>query len=362
MSDRELLDNEQLDEFKASYGVDAEVPPPTGAKTPMRRGDKADKFEPESAPTAVKAPGTKAGMINAMMNAMGGMKKQDLQAAYGKVMAAMGDSVHGKMKEDLDVEEETVSARNLPKVTIEDIDVTEDVQAMFEGTEDLTEEFKEKALIVFEAAVVAKVNEQLEKISTNFEAELAEEIETIKTDLSEQLDSYLDYVVEQWMEENRLAVEQGLKAEMVEDFMKGLKGLFEEHYIDIPDEKIDVVEELASKAEELEAKLNEEISKNVELKQLVEEYTKDQLVESVSEDLTETQKAKFKTLAEGVDFKDQESFVQKLEVIKESYFGQAEESKTNYDFDEAEPIEEEVKPASGTMAVYVNAISRSIKK
>lgn len=362
MSDTTLHEEEQLDEFKASFGVNAEVPPATAKKVPARKGDKNVTDTPVDSPTAVKPPGTKAGMINAMMNVMNGMKKNDLQAAYGKVMTAMGDSVHNKMKEDLDLEDEDISVRDLPRITTEDIDVSDEVAMMFEGTEDLTEEFKEKAVTIFEAAVVAKVNEQLAKITTDFESELSEEIDNVKKELAENLDSYLDYVVEQWMEDNKLAIEQGLKSEMVEDFMRGLKGLFEEHYIEIPDEKVDVVEELASKTEELEAKLNEEIKKNVELKSIVEDYAKDKLIEAVSEDLTETQKAKFRTLAEGVDFKDQESFVSKLDVIKESYFGKSEETTSHYDFDEAEPIEEEAKPASGPMAVYVNAISRSIKK
>lgn len=363
MSDTTLHEEEQLDEFKASFGVNAEVPPATAKKVPARRGDKNVTDDPVDSPTAVKPPGTKAGMINAMMNVMNGMKKNDLQAAYGKVMSAMGDNVHGKMKEDLDLEDEDgFSARAIPRITTEDIDVSDEVAMMFEGTEDLTEEFKEKAVTIFEAAVVAKVNEQLAKITTDFESELSEEIDNVKKELAENLDSYLDYVVEQWMEENKLAIEQGLKSEMVEDFMRGLKGLFEEHYVEIPDEKVDVVEELASKTEELESKLNEEIKRNVELKSIVEDYAKDKLIEAVSEDLTETQKAKFRTLAEGVEFKDQENFVQKLDVIKESYFGKSEEATTHYDFDEAEPIEEEVRPASGPMAVYVNAISRSIKK
>lgn len=359
MSDTTLHEEEQLDEFKASFGVNAEVPPATAKKAPARKGDRNVTDDPVDSPTAVKPPGTKAGMINAMMNAMNGMKKTDLHAAYGKVMSAM--NVKEEVSDE-DYDEEVVSIRDLPTITTEDIDVSDEVQAMFEGTEDLTEEFKEKAVTIFEAAVVAKVNEQLSKITADFESELSEEIENAKKELAENLDSYLDYVVEQWMEDNKLAIEQGLKAEMVEDFMRGLKGLFEEHYIEVPDEKVDVVEELASRTEELEAKLNEEISKNVELKSIVEDYTKDKLIESVSEDLTETQKAKFRTLAEGVEFKDQDTYMHKLDVIKESYFGKSEEATSYYDFDEAEPIEEEARPASGPMAVYVNAISRSIKK
>jgi len=357
----ETATEEQLDEFKASMGDPSEVPEPTSVKAKPRKGDKKVEDDPQDSPTAVKVPGTKAGMINAMMTAMNNTPTKQLKASYGKMMAGM------KM-EDVDFEEDAIeevhSARDLPKITSEDVSVAEDVSAMFEGAEDLNEEFKEKATTIFEAAVVAKVNEQLEKISVNFEAELSEEVETVRKEMTENLDQYLDYVVEQWMEENRLAVEQGLKAEMVEDFLKGLKGLFEDHYVEIPDEKVDVVEELAARAEELESKLNEQIEKNVELRGVVEQYDRGQLIESVSNGLTDTQKAKFETLAEGIDFSDEESFVNKLTIVKESYFGNGDETTSSYELDDDEPLSEETseKAVPSEMATYVNAISRSVKK
>lgn len=368
MSDQDIQEvelqetqEEQLDEFKASMGDPSEVPEPTSVKAKPRKGDKKVEDDPQDAPTAVKVPGTKAGMINAMMSKMNEMPTKQLKASYGKMMAGM------KM-EDVEFEDEAIeevhSVRDLPKVTAEDISVLEDVTAMFEGADDLNEEFKEKAVTIFEAAVVAKVNEQLEKISTNFEAELSEEVDTLQKEMTENLDQYLDYVVEQWMEENRLAVEQGLKAEMVEDFLKGLKGLFEDHYVEIPDEKVDVVEELAAKTEELESKLNEQIEKNVDLRNVVEGHNRDQLIESVSNGLTDTQKAKFETLAEGLDFSDKETFVKKLDIIKESYFGKGDDVTTSYQLDDDEPLLEETseKAVPSEMAQYVNAISRSIKK
>jgi len=357
----ETSSEEQLDEFKASMGDPSEVPEPTSVKAKPRKGDKKVEDDPKDSPTAVKVPGTKAGIINAMMSKMNDMPTKQLKASYGKMMDGM------KM-EDVDFDEGTIeevhSARDLPKITSEDVSVSEDVSAMFEGAEDLNVEFKEKATTIFEAAVVAKVNEQLEKISVNFEAELSEEIETVRKEMTENLDQYLDYVVEQWMEENRLAVEQGLKAEMVEDFLKGLKGLFEDHYVEIPDEKVDVVEELASKTEELESKLNEQIEKNVELRGVVAQYDRGQLIESVSNGLTDTQKAKFETLAEGIDFSDEEAFTNKLNIVKESYFGKGEEVTSSYQLDDDEPLAEETseKTIPSEMAGYVNAISRSIKK
>jgi len=357
----ETVEEEQLDEFKASMGDPSEVPEPTSTKAKPRKGDKKVTDDPKDSPTAVKVPGTKAGMINAMMSKMNEMPTKQLKSSFGKMMA-------GLKMEEVEVEEDAIeevhSVRDLPKVTAEDVSVAEDVNAMFEGADDLNEEFKEKAATIFEAAVVAKVNEQLEKISTNFEAELAEEVETLQKEMTENLDQYLDYVVEQWMEENRLAVEQGLKAEMVEDFLKGLKGLFEEHYVEIPDEKVDVVEELATRTEELESKLNEQIEKNVELHGVVEQYKRDQLIESVSASLTDTQKAKFETLAEGIDFNDEETFTNKLTIVKESYFGKGEDTTSSYELDDDEPLTEEAaeKPVPAEMANYVNAISRSIKK
>ena len=350
---------EQLDEFKASMGDPSEVPEPTSVKAKPRKGDKKVEDDPKDAPTAVKVPGTKAGMINAMLSKMNEMPTKQLKASYSSAMAKM---------ENVEFEEDTIeevhSARDLPKITAEDVSVTEDVSAMFEGADDLTEGFKDKATTIFEAAVVAKVNEQLEKISTNFEAELSEEVETVRKEMTENLDQYLDYVVEQWMEENRLAVEQGLKAEMVEDFLKGLKGLFEDHYVEIPDEKVDVVEELAAKTEELESKLNEQIEKNVELRGVVAQYDRGQMIESVSNGLTDTQKAKFETLAEGIDFSDEESFTNKLNIVRESYFGKGEDVTSSYQLDDDEPLLEETseKTIPSEMAGYVNAISRSIKK
>ena len=356
MSDQ-VLENDQLDEFKASMGDPSEVPEPTATKAPKPKGSKDVEDDPQDAPTAVKAPGTKAGIIHAAMQKMNAMSTKQLKAQYGGMMKAM---------EEVEVSEEEAQevVQEAPKVTFEDIDISDDIRAMFETDESLSEDFKTKAATIFEAAVVSKINEQLEKISANFESEVESEIQTVKEEMAEKLDSHLDYVVDQWMEQNQLAVEHGIKAEMVENFMVGMKQLFDEHYVSIPEEKVDVVEELAAKAEDLEENLNEEISRNVELRKVVETYTKEKLIESVSDELTETQKAKFKTLAEGIDYSDNESFVQKLEVIKESYFGQIEEATSSYDFDDSEPLEEEVnnkKTSDPSMAAYVDAISRSIK-
>ena len=181
------------------------------------------------------------------------------------------------------------------------------------------------------------------------------------------MDTYLDYVVEQWAKDNELAIEQGLKAELTEDFMSGLKNLFEDHYIDIPETKVDVVEELAAKNEELQSQLNAEMEKNMEAKKAIEENDQQKIIDTVTEGLAETQKEKFQTLAEGVEFKDKESFQKKLSIIKESYFS-VDNDKEVADLvgETDEPLDEEAKPEGSSldpkMAGYAAAISRSLKK
>jgi hypothetical protein len=329
-----------------------------------------------------KEVGTKMGMINAMMKKMGGMNKQAVEMMYNMAMmpkAKMGETMqkmnammmpkegmkmNAAMKPKMKMEEvETGDSSNeVYKVTPQDIDIKDDVKALF-GNEDLSEEFKDKAATVFEAAVVSKINEHIDIYNTTVQSSYEEDVKAIKEEMAEKMDSYMDYVVEQWSDENKLAIEQGLKNELVEDFMKGLKGLFEEHYIDIPEEKVDVVEELAAKNEELQAQLNAEIERNVEIKKDLDENSKNKMVDTVSEGLTETQKDKFKTLAEGIDFSDKETYQKKLETIKESYFvEETQKEVTSPIGDTEEPLDEEIKQPKGSMAGYVNAISRSLKK
>ena len=252
------------------------------------------------------------------------------------------------------------------KVTAQDIDIKDDVKALF-GNEDLSEEFKEKATTIFETAVVNKINETIETYNNSMNESYQEDTQAIKDELSEKMDTYLDYVVEEWSKENELAIEQGLKAELTEDFMAGLKNLFEDHYIDIPEAKVDVVEELAAKNEELQGQLNAEMEKNIEAKKAIEENDQQKIIDQVTEGLAETQKEKFQTLAEGVEFKDTESFQKKLSIIKESYFSVDNEKEVADLVGETdEPLDEEAKPEGSSldpkMAGYAAAISRSLKK
>ena len=212
----------------------------------------------------------------------------------------------------------------------ETIDVSADVDALVKD-EDLSEEFKSKAATIFEAAVNSKVKEAKKKMHAGYEEKLKEESEKAKGELVEKVDSYLAYVVEEWMKENELALERGIKGEIAEDFISGMKKLFEEHYISVPDEKYDVLEDQASKIESLEKKLNEEIEKNVELNKVKSDKDRTLIVKEMSEDLADTAKEKFNKLAEEVEYSNETDFKAKISTIKESYFGAKKEVSSDID-------------------------------
>src|SRR6056300_916509 len=197
------------------------------------------------------------------------------------------------------------------------IDVSADVEALTKD-EDLSEDFKSKAATIFEAAVKSKINDAKKKMHASYEEKLKEEVETTKSELVEKVDSYLNYVVEEWMQENNLAIERGIKGEIAEDFISGLKKLFEDHYIDVPDEKYNVLEDQANKIEELEKKLNESIEDTVKLKSENNVLTRKDIIDEVSSGLVDTDKEKFNKLAEEVDYSNAGEFRSKLETIKES--------------------------------------------
>ena len=242
-----------------------------------------------------------------------------------------------------------------------DLDIKADVDALV-GDADLSEEFKQKAATIFEAAIKAKVKEESQRLQGEYETKLKEDTETHKAELVEKVDSYLNYVVEEWMQENKIAIERGIKGEIAEDFIGGLKKLFEDHYIDVPDEKYNVLEDQASKIEDLEKKLNEEIEKNVELNKSNGELKKEEIIKKSSEDLTDVQAEKFNKLAEEVEYSNEEDFTSKVKTIKESYFGAKEEAKSN-DIDDVAVGDgsEQVDPAdlTNSMAAYTAAISKT---
>ena len=223
-------------------------------------------------------------------------------------------------EEEVVAEEETTEEEvvaEAPEFT--EIDVEEDVKALL-GEEELSEEFKEKAKTIFEAALKSKVADLKEALEARYETALAEEVSTIKSALTERVDSYLEYVSEEWISENKLAVEAGLKTEMTESFLSGMKGLFEEHYVQIPDDKYDVLESMVEKLDDMETKLNEQIEKNVSLNKRLSESVADGILDEVSEGLASTQKDKLASLSESVEFESEEQYREKLETLKEAYF------------------------------------------
>ena len=240
--------------------------------------------------------------------------------------------------------------------------VQEDLAALFDGSE-LTEEFREKATVIFEAAINEKVSGVVASLEEQYEARLTEEVGAIEEALVEKIDSYLDYVVEQWVEENKLAIESGIKAEVVESFMEGLKGLFTEHYVDAPQEKLDILAQVQSEVEELKTKLSASINENIELSTKLESAEAEKAFVEVTEGLAATQIEKLRTLAEGLEYADVSSYKKKLGMIKESYF-----TAKKVEANAQQQLNEEVAPAPAEKVVdpimnkYAAAISRSVQK
>ena len=237
-------------------------------------------------------------------------------------------------------------------------EVDEHMNALVAGQDDLSEEFKTKAATVFESAVNSKVKEIAEQMEADVQTNYEQDLAKAKEELTEKVDSYLSYVVEEWMKENEIALERGIKGEIAEDFISGLKKLFAEHYIDVPDEKYNVLEEQASKIDDLEKKLNEQIEKNVELNKDNAEKTRNEIMSEVASDLADTAKEKFAKLAEEIEWSDADSFKKKCETIKESYFGKKEEVKDKLD-DVAAGDEASNEDLSQAMAAYTAAISKT---
>jgi len=289
--------------------------------------DDDDDEEEKEVEEAAEIPKTKAGMMKAIYDQLNSMKKADLTDSFGAIMGST--LAEQEEEEDGDEEEEKpVESKKLSKEDLE-IDVKEDIDAIVSG-EELSEDFKTKAATIFEAAVSAKVisevNTRLQVFEDDYKKELSEAKDEYMTSMSEKVDGYLNYVVEEWMKENELAVEKGIRSELVEDFMTGLKNLFQEHYIDIPEEKVDLVDDLFEKVEELESKLDESINTNVEVKQELAKFKKEEVLRSVSEELAETEKEKLTKLADGIDYENDDQYQEKLEVLKENYFPKTSDS------------------------------------
>jgi|TARA_B100000161_G_scaffold263270_1_gene234379 hypothetical protein len=268
-----------------------------------------------------------------------------------------------KMKKETSHEDEKKmkSEKSEDDQKAKDVDVKEHIDALTSGESDLSEEFKQKAATIFEAAITSKVKAISEEMQADYNKKFDEEVSKAKTDLVEKVDAYMNYVVNEWMKENELAIEKGIKGEIAEDFINGLKKLFEDHYIDVPDEKYDVLEDQASKIEELEKKLNEQISKNVEMNKENASLKRTDIIAEVASDLADTSKEKFAKLTEEVEYSNADDFKKKCETIKESYFGNKKEANSDSEVDNAVADNQGVntEDLSNAMAAYTTAISKT---
>lgn len=301
---------------------------------PARKGDKKNS-EP--------MPKTKAGMINAMYNKMSGMKKMDLTAMY--------KGMHEDIEDDQELESVFEHEASY--------DFDADLNALVESEATLSDEFKGKAGIIFEAAVKSKIAEEVDRLEENYKAELQEEVDTFKTDMVEKVDGYLNYVVENWMEENKLAIQSGLRTEIAEGFMNRLKDLFTESYVEVPESKVDLVDDLAEQVEELETKLNESTAKQIEMTEELEQFQRYEVIREHARDLAETEVEKLIKLTQDIDYVSEETFAEKVATIKESYFKKAVASETSADLIEEE-AEDEVE-VSEAMNQYLAALKKTIK-
>ena len=315
-------------------------------------GPTPENSRPDDDSNRLETPGKTLAQVKNVVNAKA-VKAEEVEADEEQEVVAEEETT----EEEVVSEEEVVTEEEEPEFSIE-----EDVQALFEG-EELSEEFQEKARTIFEAAITTKVNEIKENLQSAYETVLVEEIETIKEGLTERLDAYLEYVADEWIQENALAVEHGLKTEMTESFLAGMKGLFEDHYVTIPEDRYDVIESMVDKLDEMEGKLNEQIERNVALNRRLAESVADVIFAEVAEGLALSQKDKLATLAENVEFESEADYREKLVTLKKSYF--PENASTQRDH--SETISEGTvvvgqTSASPLMESYMDTLRRVAKK
>jgi len=303
----------------------------------------------KNATTKDAMPKTKAALMAAMMNYMGSMNKDMLKNTYDGMMK----------KEGIENDEEAI-------VEKQDIDYSpdfsEDLNAIMESEATLSDEFKSKTATIFEAAIKSKLSEEIDRLEEKYNEELEVEVASTKEGLVEKVDSYLNYVVEQWLEDNKLAVQNGLRTEIAENFMNSLKDLFTESYIEVPESKVDLVDDLAEQVEELETQLNTSTANAIEMTEKLEVLQREAIINEASRDLADTQVEKLKSLVSEVDFNDEESFVKKVATVKESYFNKTTKIAESADFDTTDDDEENTVEVGGSMAQYLTALNRTSKK
>ena len=336
-SEIELRDdiNGIVEETLEEAAVDANATDEEESIASIDKAAKATKKAP--------VPKTKAGMISAMTNKMLGMSKLDMQSMYASYN-----------------KNESVDMDNVDAIVETQIDTSAELDALVESEATLSDEFKAKTAVIFEAAVKSKLSEEVDRIEAQYKEELAEEISSTKSELVEKVDSYLNYVVESWMEENQVAIQSGLRTEIAETFMDKMKDLFTESYIEVPASKVDLVDELAESVEELETRLNETTQKVIDTSEELEVYKRETIIREASRDLAETQVEKLKSLVEGIDFEDEEQFASKVKTVKESYF-----TKEITGSDEVETVQEDADvttDVSSVMESYLATIRKNASK
>ena len=325
-------------------------------------GPTPENYKSDDDSAKLKTPGATLKQVKDVVNKNAkpaeAMKEEEELEDEDLIEEESEEEIEDALEEDAAEEgaEEDEEEEETEEVVEEEFDIEEDVNALMEG-EDLSEEFKEKAKTIFEAAIISRVNQIKEEIESVYEERLVEEVKEITEALSERVDSYLEYVADEWFNENSLSVENGLKEELTESFMTGLKGLFEEHYVSIPEDKYDVLESMVEKLDEMETKLNEQIEKNVSLNKRLAESVANGIFDEISEGLADTQKDKLASLAESVEFESEEEYREKLGTLKEAYFP----SRTVSPSAKTETLSESVDVApeyvSDSMSAYLKTLS-----
>ena len=370
-----LQDMENIEENVVTKGAKPADPMQkmSGASVEDLGGPTPENYKPDDDSAKLKTPSGSLKQVKDIVNkgakpAEGakGMKEEETEVE-GEVVAENEQTTEDVVSEEETTTDEVVTEEETTEdeVVAEDkIDVEEDLNALIAG-EELSEEFQEKARTIFEAAIRTKVTEMTESIKAQYEETLVEEVKAIKGELQERLDSYLEYVADEWVSENELAIEHGLKTEMTESFLTGMKSLFEDHYVTIPEEKYDVIESMVDKLDEMEGKLNEQIDKNVALNKRLAESTADVIFAEVTEGLAQTQRDKLATLAENVEFESENGYREKLETLKESYFSgktSTPTSKSENLTEESEATDYQSKAVSSSMERYLQTMTRVAKK
>ena len=325
-------------------------------------GPTPENYKADDDSAKLKTPGASLKQVRDVVNSKA-VKAEEVEVEDQELVAeeevTEEDTLRNKVEEAISESEEEVVAEETEEEEVVELNIEEDVAALLQG-EELSEEFQEKAKVIFETAINAKVAAIREELQESYENAIVEQVEEFKSEITERVDSYLEYVADEWIQENALAVEEGLKTEMTESFLQGMKGLFEEHYVTIPEDKYDVLESMVNKLDEMEEKLNEQIERNVALNRRLAESVTDGILGEVSEGLAVTQKEKLASLSESVEFDSEEDYREKLVTLREAYFPTR---VTSAQRDSAELISEETSiQTSGNMQGYLSALQRVSKK